>query len=60
MLMKESLQEQLAKLTKSGGLQARGCPKFCVNGQMAGNCRTSRKMNHDRQQRIDRPAARWL
>jgi hypothetical protein len=38
----------------------RGCPKFCVNGQMAGNCRTSRKMNHDRQQRIDRPAARWL
>lgn len=41
-------------------LIARGCPKFCVNGQLAGNCRTSRKMNHDRKQRIDRPAARWL
>ena len=38
----------------------RGCPKFCVNGQMAGNCRTSRKMNHDRKQRIDRPATCWL
>ena len=37
-----------------------GCPKFCVNGQMAGNCRTSRKMNHDRKQRIDRPATCWL
>ncbi|MCO4087631.1 MAG: hypothetical protein HEQ17_01260 [Limnohabitans sp.] len=44
---------------KSDGPEG-GCPKFCVNGQMAGNCRTSRKMNHDRQQRIDRPAARWL
>jgi hypothetical protein len=29
-----------------------------VNGQLAGNCRTSRKMNLDRKQRIDRPTAR--
>jgi O-acetyl-ADP-ribose deacetylase (regulator of RNase III) len=43
-----------------GAIHMGGCPKFCVNGQMAGNCRTSRKMNHDRQQRIDRPATGWL
>jgi hypothetical protein len=49
---------------KAGGAgvpgMVRGCPKFCVNGQMAGNCRTSRKMKHDRKQRIDRPATCWL
>ncbi len=35
----------------------RGCKKFCVNGQMAGNCRLSRKKRNDRNERTDRPPA---
>lgn len=31
------------------------CPRFCVNGLMAGNCRSSQRKRNDRKQRIDRP-----
>ena len=31
------------------------CPRFCVNGLMAGNCQSSQKKRNDRKQRTDRP-----
>ena len=31
------------------------CPRFCVNGLMAGNCRDLQRKRNDRKQRIDRP-----
>lgn len=34
---------------------ARACPRFCVNGLMAGNCRDLQRKRNDRKQRIDRP-----
>jgi hypothetical protein len=35
-----------------------GCKKFCVNGQMAGNCCTSKEMKkNDRNERTDRQPA---
>ena len=33
----------------------RGCPRFCVNGLMAGNCQSSQRKRNDRKQRTDRP-----
>lgn len=38
-------------------LVSRGCKNFCVNGQLAGNCCTSRKKRNDRKQRTDRQPA---
>ena len=42
-----------------GGVAAyfllRACPRFCVNGLMAGNCRDLQRKRNDRKQRIDRP-----
>jgi len=31
------------------------CPRFCVNGLMAGNCQSSQRKRNDRKQRTDRP-----
>ena len=33
----------------------RACPRFCVNGLMAGNCQSSQRKRNDRKQRTDRP-----
>ncbi len=35
--------------------EAPACPRFCVNGLMAGNCRDLQRKRNDRKQRIDRP-----
>lgn len=32
-----------------GGDKSRGCPKFCVNGQLAGNCHIDRR-HHEQQE----------
>jgi hypothetical protein len=37
--------------------QLGGCKNFCVNGLLAGNCRTSRKKRNDRKQRSYRQPA---
>lgn len=34
-----------------------GCKNFCVNGHLAGDCRTSRENRNDRKQRTDRQPA---
>ena len=36
------------------------CPRFCVNGLMAGSCRSSQRKRNDRKQRINRPPAGGL
>ena len=36
------------------------CPRFCVNGLMAGDCRDLQRKRNDRKQRIDRPPAGGL
>ena len=33
----------------------RACPRFCVNGLMAGNCLHLQRKRNDRKQRTDRP-----
>ena len=33
------------------------CPRFCVNGLIAGSCRSSQRKRNDRKQRINRPPA---
>jgi hypothetical protein len=38
----------------------RACPRFCVNGLMAGNCQSSPRKRNDRKQRTDRPPAGGL
>src|ERR1017187_4281047 len=46
--------------------QIRGCKKFCVNGQLAGNCLTSRRNEDSRNKEesniagFNRPTAGWL
>ena len=40
--------------------QVGACPRFCVNGLMAGSCRSSQRKRNDRKQRIDRPPAGGL
>ena len=37
------------------GVKPKGCPRFCVNGLMAGNCQSSQRKRNDRKQRTDRP-----
>jgi superfamily I DNA and/or RNA helicase len=46
--------ELLAYVKGVGGYR-RACPRFCVNGLMAGNCRSSQRKRNDRKQRTDRP-----
>ena len=52
------LQPRIAKQTISH--ITRACPRFCVNGLMAGSCRSSQRKRNDRKQRIDRPPAGGL
>ena len=36
------------------------CPRFCVNGLIAGNCLHLQRKRNDRKQRTDRPPAGGL
>ena len=38
----------------------RACPRFCVNGLIAGNCLHLQRKRNDRKQRTDRPPAGGL
>ena len=45
----KAMQEQMDKIRQTQDPQARGCPKFCVNGQLAGNCHIDRR-HHEQQE----------
>jgi hypothetical protein len=47
--------KDIVRDSKSGKSNYWACPRFCVNGLMAGNCRSSQRKRNDRKQRIDRP-----
>ena len=54
-------QARLTKLKPKRKSSSKGaCPRFCVNGLMAGSCRSSQRKRNDRKQRINRPPAGGL
>jgi flavin reductase (DIM6/NTAB) family NADH-FMN oxidoreductase RutF len=58
----ESYKDTIRNIEETGeftwNLTSRGCKKFCVNGQLAGNCCTPMEMQiNDRNERTNRQPA---
>lgn len=43
------VKRSISQLIQAQGVGDRGCPKFCVNGQLAGNCHIDRR-HHEQQE----------
>ena len=56
--MQEYLSDKVSRQALS--MSRRACPRFCVNGLMAGNCLHLQRKRNDRKQRTDRPPAGGL
>ena len=59
MLFKKSTEDLLRAWLKNydPGGEKGACPRFCVNGLMAGSCLDLQRKRNDRKQRTDRPPA---